>query len=189
MKLRKPLSVIRKIALSLIIILFVYIISNYPGNNPLIQRIIPPWGNIPKQERDQPMRVRVYTTHLLCGHQDSAVYNQRNQRIIKEVITRYDQHPDYKIQLQSRMLIYRIQKKDWCRSCDTHQFLGIHDQNVVVRYGTPDKPGPIRETLQINIHRLPNSERDDLMRGICFHHNKEKLQIIEGLSELMGEQP
>lgn len=187
MKFHKPLSLIRKIALSLIIILFVYIISNYPGNNQLIQRIIPPSGNISGQKWDQHKRVRVYTTHLLCGHQDSIIYNHRNQNFIKEVITRQNSDPDYKVQHLGRMLIYRIRKRDWCLSCDTHQFLGINDQNVVVRYGVPGQPGPIRERIHINLKRLPNSERNDLRRGIPFDDNKEKLQIIEGLSDLMGE--
>lgn len=187
MKLRKPWSVIRKVGFSLIIILFVYLISIYPGGNQLLQRIIPPAGHIPGRNWDKGMRARVYTTYLLCGHQDSFVYNHPNQRFIKEVTSLQDPDPDYNVQHQGRMLIYRIRKKSWCPSCDTHQFLGVNNQNVVVRYGTPGKPGPVRETIRINLNRLPNSERDDLTRGIPFRDNKEKLQIIEGLSELMGE--
>lgn len=184
MKFRKPWSIIRKVGLSLIIILFVYLISLHPGGHRLLQRIIPPAGHIPGRNWDKGMRVRVYTTHLLCGHQDLAVYSHPNQRFIKEVIIGDNQQPDYKIQSHGRTLIYRIQKKDWCPSCNTHQFLGINGQTVVVRYGIPLKPGPVRENLHININKLPNSERTDLIRGIPFTDNKEKLQIIEGLSEL-----
>jgi hypothetical protein len=187
LKFHKPLSIIRKITLSLFIILVVYLISIYPGSNRLIQRIIPPSGDIPRQKWDQRMRVRVYTTYLLCGHLDSIVYNHPNQRFIKEVISLQDPDPDYKVQPQGRMLIYRIRKRDWCPSCGAHQFLGVNNQNVVVRYGTPGRPGPVRETIHIKLNRLPDSERNDLIRGILFRDNKEKLQIIEGLSEVMGE--
>lgn len=186
MKIYKQLSIVRKVALSLIIILTVYLITICPGSNQLIQRIIPPSDNISGRKWDQPMRIRVYTTYLLCGHQERVIYNNPSQRFIKEVISPFEQHSDYKIR-RGRKLIYRIQKRNWCPSCNSHQFLGINDQNVIVRYGTPIKPGPVREILHINVNQLPNSEREDLMRGIRFTDNKEKLQIIEGLSEMMGK--
>jgi hypothetical protein len=177
---------IRKIAVSLMIILFVYAISNYPGNRRWMQRVIPPIHDFSGQKWSQQKRVQVHTNYLLCGHRDLMVYNHQNQYFIETVIS-HAQQANYKISHQGRTMIYCISKKDWCPSCKSCQFLSILDQNVVVRYGTPGKPGPIRETLHINIDRLPKSEREDLRKGIRFRDNKEKLQIIEGLSEILGE--
>lgn len=183
MKIRKRFSIIRKIGLSFIIILVVYLLINNPDNHRLIQKIIPPAGNIRGPEWGQPLRARVDTMHLLCGHRDSIVFNRGDGRSVKKTIT--SQH--YTVQKQGRMLVYRTKKRDRCSSCGNHQFITISVPNVVVKYGTPIKPGPVRETLRINLNRLPNSERDDLMRGIPFRDDKEKLQIIEGLSELIGK--
>lgn len=130
-------AVIRKIVLSLLVILVVYIFSNHLGGIKLIRQ----FGA---------------STH-------------------------------YTIHRHEHSVIYRIKKTDCCASCQKHHFLVIDGQKMVVRRGTPFKPGPISEIIQINVAKLPNSERKDLNHGIPFVDEKEKLQIIESLNELMAD--
>jgi hypothetical protein len=127
---------------------------------------------------------KIYTTHVICGHTDLIQDDQSRINLLKEASARNHKRPDIKVLIKDHLTIYRVKKRDWCDSCRHHQFLGIRGQNIVVLKGTPRKPGPVREILKININKLPASERDDLIRGIPFQNDKEKLQIIEGLSEL-----
>jgi hypothetical protein len=73
-----------------------------------------------------------------------------------------------------------------CESCQKYHFIGIRNQNLVIMKGTPIKPGPVQENIQLPVERLPDSERLDLEKGIPFQTEKEKLQLLEGLRSLIA---
>ena len=67
-----------------------------------------------------------------------------------------------------------------CRECQEKEFVGIYGNEIGVYAGTPEKPGPLKQVIPVNISRLPQAEIDDLKAGIVCHEAHEKWRILEG---------
>ncbi|NLC54044.1 MAG: hypothetical protein GX770_08785 [Firmicutes bacterium] len=67
-----------------------------------------------------------------------------------------------------------------CRGCEEQEFVGIYGNEIGVYAGSPEKPGPLKQVIPVNISRLPQAEIDDLRAGIVCHETQEKWRILEG---------
>ena len=183
---RFPLSLIRKISVSFIIVILVFGIARSPGVLKYVKQIR---GELKWPfERPSPLiTTRVYITHLLCGHHDLVTNENQKMKLIKEATCNYHPSGELIIRTKDQQRLYYFKETGWCSSCSRYKFLGIQGSNIVVRNGTPWKPGPVQEIVKLSLSHLPFSERQDLRIGIPFTNEKEKLQIVESLSELMAD--
>ncbi len=122
--------------------------------------------------------------HTMCGHMESKRTEYFKEEPFKAVIKNYSRQVE-KVNNQSYR--YLENNNNLCESCRKNQFLGIDGQQIVVYRGTPDRPGPITERIEINLSKLPEEEIEDLKKGIPFRDGKEKLQLLEGLNGLSTE--
>ncbi|HHT04681.1 MAG TPA: hypothetical protein GXZ97_00240 [Hydrogenispora sp.] len=67
-----------------------------------------------------------------------------------------------------------------CRECQEKEFVGIYGNEIGVYAGSPEKPGPLKQVIPVDISRLPQAEIDDLKAGIVCHEAQEKWRILEG---------
>ncbi|NLW60497.1 MAG: hypothetical protein GX073_09190 [Firmicutes bacterium] len=67
-----------------------------------------------------------------------------------------------------------------CRDCQEQEFVGIYGNEIGVYAGSPEKPGPLKQVIPVDISRLPQAEIDDLRAGIVCHEAQEKWRILEG---------
>ncbi|HEX2952983.1 MAG TPA: BofC C-terminal domain-containing protein [Bacillota bacterium] len=88
---------------------------------------------------------------------------------------------------EGNVLILKRTEEGLCSVCQKEQFFGIAKEKVVIYYGRPNRPGPVKEITSIPYDRLPEQEREDLSRGIIIRNSREKLQLLEGLSSLQDE--
>lgn len=72
----------------------------------------------------------------------------------------------------------------YCPICEQEEFLGVLDGKVAVFYGRPERRGPIKEVTVLDVKSLPQQEQFDLAKGLIIKTDKEKLQLIEGLTSL-----
>ena len=124
--------------------------------------------------------MEIDTRYAACGHSNRARTTFPSEAALQSAV---EQHAEYRFQKQTGNL-YRYAATDdgLCPSCKQNQFLGLDNQQVVVYHGTPSQPGPVAERLSLPIQGLPQSELDDLKKGIPFKDSREKLQLIEGLN-------
>lgn len=122
--------------------------------------------------------------HTLCGHVESKRTEYHKERSFKAIIEHYSEEVE-KVNYQAYR--YVVSNHDLCESCLKNQFLGLDGGRIAVFRGTPSKPGPITEKLDINLKKLPKEEVEDLRKGIPFKDGREKLQLLEGLNGLSTE--
>jgi hypothetical protein len=173
------LTSIRIIIISIIIILT----GLWVGHNEIIKQVKKITVLLgPKSEKEWVLETRII---YRCGHSESSQKHYRSEELLKEASISgnpgdlYIKTGDYRFSNLAKVA-------DWCKSCKQYQFLGIKDQDVVIRRGTPEKPGPVEENTMIKVSKLPESEIKDLKKGIPFKDGKEKLQLIEGLNGLVS---
>lgn len=67
-----------------------------------------------------------------------------------------------------------------CPGCQEQEFIGIYRNEIGVYAGSPEKPGPLKQVIPVNISRLPKAEIEDLRAGIVCRGAQEKWRILEG---------
>lgn len=147
-----------------------------PGLGNILKKIITP--SISKVDRE--WFLELDKTYSLCGHSQTWQHRYMSRKLFNQALK---ENPGYRLKTtKDNLQVYAMQIPDFCAGCRNKQFLGIRDQQVAIIRGTPEKPGPVLEKTNIKITDLPKSELEDLQKGIPFKNNKEKLQLIEGLS-------
>lgn len=184
----KYLKVIRVTVISLLVVLVTYGLSRNPGIIKDFKQMISPTAFISRNQLD----LEIQTIYLQCGHTESVhQYYKSKTALLKSVQETFqvshNEGPSGTVRQKDKYTYWMIiNAAGLCESCQKHHFFGIHNQNLVIMKGTPLKPGPVQETIQLPLERLPDSERLDLEKGIPFQSEKEKLQLLEGLSSLIA---
>ena len=135
--------------------------------------------------------VEVLTDFLSCGHRhreelvltpkelgDYLKYTERNLIIWKQVLN------DHSEDMEEKNRLFILKKNlFFCHDCRLYEFLGTYEGKIGVFHGTPEKKGPLKEVVAIDISELPVKERKDLEEGIPVNDTVEKLLYFESYSE------
>lgn len=138
---------------------------------------------LPQKPEAKTESITVQVTDLYLGCQHTEEYS----KVIKseELSTLLKEVEDWEIKrVDKKNLILTRKNNGLCPICRQEEFLGIHGENIVIYFGRPDRPGPVKEVTPIKILSLPEKEIADLKRGVVFKDQKEKLLILEGYSGL-----
>ncbi len=182
-KFRKSSRLIfRIIGLTLSVVVLGFILMKSPEIIQSVKQFITPSVLPPGR-----WQAKTHTTHLFCGHAQIIRDDSKTADFFKEAGANHGKNPNFEVRTNEHLIIYRVKKNDWCNSCRRNRFLGIQGENVAVLRGTPLQPGPVQEIININAGILPDSERNDLIRGIPFANEREKLEVLEGLSGLISD--
>ncbi|TCL56478.1 BofC-like protein [Hydrogenispora ethanolica] len=137
------------------------------------------------KERPAQRFLEIRSEYTLCGHWKLDKVAFPSEDSLQAAV---EKHPEYQFQKQSgNRYSYSVSVSGYCDSCRDNRFLGMDRQDVAVFRGTPSRPGPVVERVTLRVHFLPQSELDDLIKGIPFRDSREKLQLIEGLNGLIIE--
>jgi|GEM_PF-1671992 len=139
--------------------------------------------SLPTQERPDEIRVNVIDYYLGCHHHEDRTleFSEADFRsFLSELIDDWEiRETDKK---GTKILTMKI--PGLCSICQNQEFLGIDQDIIVVYHGRPDRPGPVKEITKIKVLGLPENEIMDLKTGVTYEHEREKLLILEGYSEL-----
>lgn len=175
----KPVVWIRLAVIIMIIMVSIGVGYRYPKVTKGIQNIF----STVSLFRSEPWTLEKITVFKECRHQ---TVEQSTFASAKDIKTFLSKCPQGEIVENGQAKIKtQIEEEGFCSSCNQYQFLGIKSGKVVIMRGTPDKPGPVIQSIPMDVHLLPMAEREDLQRGIPFKDEKEKLQLIEGLNGLI----
>jgi hypothetical protein len=152
------------------------------SRGPFIQKWIPKMKGPALTSAGQQWDLELNRVYTLCGHHEVLRQSFTSLNDLKNAVEGIQRLMLKKV--TENHYFYETLAGEYCPNCRNHQFLGINEQNVAVIRGTPDKPGPVLEKLEINIESLPELELKDLRKGIPFKTDSEKLQLIEGLKGL-----
>ena len=136
------------------------------------------------QEEVEQIQVRVIDYYLSCHHNTEKVLTIKEedyQSFLSELTCDWEAREGE----EERILTKKIH--GLCETCKDQEYLGIHQDYVVVYHGIPDRPGPVKEVTKIRVVGLPENEVLDLKTGVSYKDAEEKLLILEGYSELALE--
>jgi len=136
----------------------------------------------PSLSKNSSWQLILIKKYELCGHTEIYKSTYNNESELQKVI---EQYPNPEIERQPNLYKVTLRISDWCGSCRQNRFLGVENKEVIVRRGTPNKPGPILESTGFLTLALPEAERVDLAKGIPFVDEEEKLELLEGLNSLI----
>lgn len=176
----KPIVWIRLAVTVTVVAVSVGVGYRYPKVTKGIQNIF----SAVSWHRPEPWILEKVTVFRECRHQTVEQSTFVSEKALKDFLSRY--HPQWKTvqsgpaKLKARTEVHRL-----CPDCRQYQFLGIQSGKVVIMRGTPAQPGPVVQSISLDIRILPKAEREDLERGIPFKDEKEKLQLLEGLNGLI----
>jgi len=88
---------------------------------------------------------------------------------------------------KSRGLQLTYEIKGLCPSCRRSHFLGTWGGFVAVFTGLPGRGSSLLKMTSIPVESLPRAELEDLQKGIVYRSERERLQILEGLTALENE--
>lgn len=176
---KRSLTLVRISILSLLTIVAVFFISR----GPLFQKLMPKTRDPALTSAGQQWDLELEKTYNLCGHHDEFNQSYPSLKDLKRVA---EGHHSFTLKkAEENHYIYAVTVEDYCPNCRNHKFLGISGNEVVIMRGTPVIPGPVLETIEISVEKLPPLELEDLRKGIPFKTEGEKLQLIEGLKGLI----
>lgn len=131
----------------------------------------------PVNSKEPKIQLTLNTVYKKCHHIET------QKKTIQAF--RWEEFEGWRLERQhGSIILLQREEEDLCPICLMEEFMGTHQGKVVIYHGRPDRMGPVKETLPINIHDLPAPETRDLERGIVIHDAKEKLLLLEGLSSL-----
>lgn len=165
------------------VVLVIALTSLWAGFNPdtvlKLRRKIFPQAMVPSVN----LVLELHTVHPGCKHEDLEVMTYKDELSMLKAVNQ-NNYGQLKQKTDDKY-IYLRKGAEFCDSCSKNLFLSIKDKKVAIIRGTPAKPGPIAELTDILIEFLPDTELEDLKRGIPFKGDKEKLQLLEGLNGLV----
>ncbi|MCL6590551.1 MAG: BofC C-terminal domain-containing protein [Firmicutes bacterium] len=179
---KKYRQLIRVMLISLLIIVVVYGLSRNPGMIDDFKQMISPAAFISQIQ----WNLEIKTIYLLCKHTESVHRHYPSKTALLKSVPQTIQAAHHLRQKDKHTYYFIVNAAGLCESCREHQFFGIQNGKLAVMKGTPIKPGPIQENIQLPVDQLPDSERLDLEKGIPFQSEKEKLQILEGFKSLIA---
>lgn len=127
--------------------------------------------------------------YLACGHRGA---RRPVDRAIRAMLARSKSGVSIEgwkiVSRQGRSMRVLYKDSRACPTCRGARFLGITSNGFVAVFsGTPANPGSPLAMTKIRADDLPEPELLDLQRGIPFMTEKERLQILEGLTALLHE--
>ena len=137
----------------------------------------PPKSPSPVNSREPMVQLVLETVYTRCHHTDT---------VKKEMKTfHWSSYEGWRLKRQDgTVIVLQQEEPSLCSVCMREEYMGTHAGKVVIFHGRPERSGPIKEIFPLNVNELPEAEAHDLEKGIIFHDQREKLQLLEGLSSL-----